>query len=82
MVLEIAAGRLPAPYIGAHLYSRSAIIGVVLGGFSLRNWLEWRDVTISLAEVGTPLSALPILHDDSVPVERLLSGLIFTELGC
>ena len=42
---------------------------------------EWRDVTTSLAETGTPLSSLPILSDDSVPVERLLSRLIFTELG-
>jgi len=42
---------------------------------------EWRDVTISLAKQGTPLSALPLLTDDHVPVERLLSRLIFTELG-
>jgi spermidine synthase len=42
---------------------------------------EWRDVTASLVEQGTPMSALPLLTDDHVPVERLLSGLIFTELG-
>ena len=42
---------------------------------------EWRDVTTSLSEQGTPLAALPVLTDDRVPVERLLSGLIFTELG-
>jgi spermidine synthase/MFS family permease len=42
---------------------------------------EWRDVTASLAEQGTPLSALPLLTDDHVPVERLLSRLIFTGLG-
>ncbi len=42
---------------------------------------EWHDVTSSLVEEGTPLSALPLLTDDRVPVERLLSTLIFTELG-
>jgi len=42
---------------------------------------EWHDVTASLAGQGTPLSALPLLTDDHVPVERLLSRLIFTELG-
>ncbi len=42
---------------------------------------EWHDVTVSLLEQGTPMSALPVLTDDRVPVERLLSGLIFTELG-
>ncbi|MCO6411389.1 MAG: fused MFS/spermidine synthase, partial [Thiogranum sp.] len=42
---------------------------------------EWRDVTAVLEEQGTRMSALPVLTDDRVPVERLLSGLIFTELG-
>ena len=39
MALEIAAARLLAPYIGVSLYSWTAIIGVVLGGLSLGNWL-------------------------------------------
>ncbi len=45
MVLEIAAARLLAPYIGVSLYSWTAIIGVVLGGLSLGNWLGgvWAD---------------------------------------
>ncbi len=42
---------------------------------------EWRDVTALLEEQGTPMAALPVLTDDRVPVERLLSGLIFGELG-
>jgi spermidine synthase len=42
---------------------------------------EWRDVTVALAGQGTPLSALPLLTDDYVPVERLLSRLMFTGLG-
>jgi hypothetical protein len=34
-----------------------------------------------LAQQGTPMAALPVLTDDRVPIERLLSGLMFTELG-
>ena len=45
MALEIAAARLLAPYIGVSLYSWTAIIGVVLGGLSIGNWLGgiWAD---------------------------------------
>ncbi|MBD3671089.1 MAG: spermidine synthase [Gammaproteobacteria bacterium] len=39
MALEITAARLLAPYIGVSLYSWTAIIGVVLGGISLGNWI-------------------------------------------
>ena len=42
---------------------------------------EWRDVTVLLLEQGTPMSELPVLTDDLVPIERLLAGLIFTRLG-
>lgn len=45
MALEIAAARLLAPYIGVSLYSWTAIIGVILAGLSLGNWLggSWAD---------------------------------------
>ena len=45
MVLEISAGRLIAPYVGVSLYTWTAIIGVVLAGLSLGNWLggRWAD---------------------------------------
>jgi predicted membrane-bound spermidine synthase len=39
LVLEIAAGRLLAPYIGASLYTWTSVIGVVLAGISLGNYL-------------------------------------------
>ena len=39
LVLEIVAGRLLAPYIGVSLYSWTSIIGVILAGLSLGNWL-------------------------------------------
>ena len=42
LVLELVAGRLLAPSIGVSLYSWTAIIGVVLAGISLGNWLGGR----------------------------------------
>ncbi|HEY5720530.1 MAG TPA: fused MFS/spermidine synthase [Gammaproteobacteria bacterium] len=39
LVLEIVAGRLIAPYVGASLYTWTSIIGVILAGLSLGNWL-------------------------------------------
>ncbi len=39
LVLEIVAGRLLAPYVGVSLYTWTAIIGVILAGLSLGNWL-------------------------------------------
>ena len=39
MVLEIAAARLIAPYVGVSLYTWTSIIGVILAGLSLGNWL-------------------------------------------
>jgi MFS family permease len=38
LLLEIVAGRLIAPYVGASLYTWTSIIGVVLSGLSLGNW--------------------------------------------
>lgn len=59
MALEIAAGRLLAPYIGVSLYSWTAIIGVVLGGLSLGNWAGgvWADRGGAEAAVGWTLGA-------------------------
>ena len=57
MALEMAAARLLAPYIGVSLYSWTAIIGVVLGGLSLGNWLGgiWADRGGNEASAGLAL---------------------------
>ena len=39
LVVEVVAARLIAPFVGVSLYSWTAIIGVVLAGLSLGNWL-------------------------------------------
>lgn len=45
LVVEMVAARLIAPFVGVSLYSWTAIIGVVLAGLSLGNWLGgiWAD---------------------------------------
>ena len=42
MILELVAGRIMAPYIGVSLYTWTSIIGVVLAGISLGNYLGGR----------------------------------------
>ena len=39
LVIEIVAGRMLAPYLGMSLYTWTAIIAVVLAGFSLGHWV-------------------------------------------
>ena len=39
MVVEMVAGRIMAPYIGVSLYTWTSIIGIVLAGMSLGNYL-------------------------------------------
>ena len=79
MVLEIAAGRLLAPYIGVSLYSWTAIIGVVLAG-----------IAVGLAAIWTLSSTGRLSDADDVGsgvVYGLLAGLgfgfllIFLSLG-
>jgi spermidine synthase len=59
MVLEIAAGRLIAPYVGVSLYSWTSIIGVVLAGLSLGNWAggRWADAGATDRHVALALAA-------------------------
>lgn len=38
LIVEIVAGRMVAPYVGMSLYTWTAIIAVVLAGFSLGHW--------------------------------------------
>lgn len=42
LVIELIAGRIMAPYIGVSLYTWTSIIGIVLAGMSLGNYLGGR----------------------------------------
>ncbi len=58
LVLEITAGRLIAPYVGVTIYSWTSIIGVILAGLSLGNWLGgvWADRSGNESSVGLVLA--------------------------
>lgn len=45
LVVEIVAGRMIAPYVGMSLYTWTAIIAVVLAGFSVGHWWGGRIAT-------------------------------------
>ncbi|MBI1801027.1 MAG: fused MFS/spermidine synthase, partial [Chloroflexi bacterium] len=39
MVVELVAGRLVAPALGVSLYTWTTVVGVILGGIGLGNYL-------------------------------------------
>ncbi len=55
MVLELVAGRIIAPYVGVSLYTWTSVIGIVLAGMSVGNYLGGRlaDWRASLRLLGT-----------------------------
>ncbi|MES9845449.1 MAG: fused MFS/spermidine synthase, partial [Candidatus Sedimenticola sp. 6PFRAG5] len=68
LVLEMVAGRLIAPYVGVSLYTWTSIIGVILAGLSLGNWIGgvWADRggsdrSAGLVLVGSALASLAVL---------------------
>lgn len=71
LVLEITAGRLIAPYVGITIYSWTSIIGVILAGLSLGNWIggvmadrgsseKTTGIVLALAAVFSVLSLLSL----------------------
>ena len=86
MVLEITAGRLLAPFIGVSLYTWTSIIGVVLAGLSLGNWIGgiWVDrggheraVGLTLAIGGaSSLLLLLLLKGVAIWLENSSMGLL------
>ena len=90
MVLEIDAGRLIAPFTGSSLYSWTSIIGVVLAGLSLGNWLGGRLAgtgnghrTLGLALAGsglTTLFVLPLIVLVAGPIQHQHGGPVWTSL--
>lgn len=74
MVLEIVAARLLAPYVGVSLYTWTSIIGVILAGLSLGNWLGgiWADRGATALSAGFTLLAAALA---SVGILLLLTWL-------
>jgi spermidine synthase len=74
LVLELVAGRILAPYIGVSLYTWTSIIGIVLAGISLGNYLGGRLAdrsasrqTLGVLLFGAGLMSLAILPLVSIP---------------
>src|SRR5436190_22137567 len=83
LVIELIAGRIMAPYIGVSLYTWTSIIGVVLAGISLGNYLggriadRWpwrRTLGILLAAGGlASLAILPLINiATAIPTAQLI----------
>jgi MFS family permease len=78
LVLEIVAGRLVAPYVGVSLYTWTSIIGVILAGLSLGNWLGgvWADRSGDSRNVGLVLGLSGIFCILCLPALDWLGELI------
>lgn len=79
MALEIAAGRMIAPYVGMSLYSWTAVIAVVLAGLTLGHWIGGR---LADGEGERPRRALAVslllaavFSFATVPLLRAVSGM-------
>src|SRR5579884_1883569 len=82
LVIELIAGRIMAPYIGVSLYTWTSIIGVVLAGISLGNylggriadrWAQRRILGVLLAASGlASLAILPLINiATAIPTAQL-----------
>lgn len=85
LILEILAGRILAPFIGVSLYTWTSIIGVVLAGISLGNylggriadrWPQRRTLGILLVAGGlASLAILPLINiATSIPSGELIDA--------
>ncbi|MGI9383085.1 MAG: fused MFS/spermidine synthase [Methyloligellaceae bacterium] len=78
LVVEIVAGRMLAPYLGMSLYTWTAIIAVVLAGFSLCHWVGGRIAAWSGSEAERAVAWVLLLAALSAAASlvllRVLSG--------
>lgn len=81
MVLELVASRIMAPSIGSSLYTWTSIIGVILAGISLGNYLSGMVAdriasrrSVGWAFIGAGLAALTV-----VPIGAWVAGSAFSE---
>ncbi len=78
LVVEIVAGRIIAPYVGMSLYTWTAIIAVVLAGFSVGHWwggrLAERAAPAALRATAWAMVGAAAATGGSVLLLRWLSG--------
>lgn len=87
MILELVAGRIIAPQVGVSLYTWTSVIGVILAGMSLGNYLGgWlADRYASLRLLGTMfllagLTSLSILGMDQLAIADQVAWPIVAEI--
>jgi spermidine synthase len=87
MILELVAGRIIAPHVGVSLYTWTSVIGVILAGMSLGNYLGGRlaDRYASLRFLGTifalaGLTSLGILAGESLGVAGWVGGALIVRI--
>lgn len=77
LILEIVAGRMIAPYVGMSLYTWTAVIAVVLAGFSIGHWIGGRLATLGHAgscwRLAWLLGLAALATAACLPLIRLLS---------
>ncbi|MDJ0945788.1 MAG: fused MFS/spermidine synthase [Kiloniellales bacterium] len=82
LILEIVAGRMIAPYVGMSLYTWTAVIAVVLAGFSIGHWVGGRLATRDDREARWQLAWLlglaAVTTAACLPLIRLVSPLVLS----
>lgn len=78
LVVEIVAGRMLAPYVGMSLYTWTAVIAVVLAGFSAGHWwggrIAERPADRALRHTGWALLAAAVTTGGAVALLRWSAG--------
>jgi spermidine synthase len=90
MVLELVAGRIIAPYVGVSLYTWTSVIGVVLAGISLGNYIGGRLADrcppaqgrrlLGLIFVISGLAALSVLAVDKIDITAQVEWPLIAEI--
>lgn len=76
MIIELVAGRMIAPYVGVSLYTWTSVIGVVLAGMSLGNFLggEIADQRASITLLGGTFIVAGLASLSILGIINLLGG--------
>ncbi len=78
LVVEIVAGRMLAPYVGMSLYTWTAVIAVVLAGFSVGHWwgglMAGKPQETALRQTGWVLVAAALSTGVAVVVLQAIAG--------
>jgi hypothetical protein len=84
LVVEIVAGRMLAPHVGMSLYTWTAVIAVVLAGFSVGHWwggrLAGKPAASALAWTGGALLAAAVTTSGAVFVLPAVAGPVLPAL--